>query len=83
MAVYKPSGIEKVVDFMINPVLQGILIMIIIGGIYFELQTPGIGFPILASAIAAVLYFSPLYLEGMAENLGDYSFWSWSRSARR
>jgi len=65
---YEPTGIEKMVDFMINPVLQGILIMIIIGGIYFELQTPGIGFPILASAIAAILYFSPLYLEGMAEN---------------
>ncbi|MGQ1910567.1 NfeD family protein [Marinifilum sp. RC60d5] len=65
---YEPSGIEKIVDFMINPVLQGILIMIIIGGIYFELQTPGIGFPILASVVAAVLYFSPLYLEGMAEN---------------
>ncbi|WP_438830177.1 NfeD family protein [Ancylomarina longa] len=53
---------------MINPILQGLLIMIIIGGIYFELQTPGIGFPILASAIAAILYFSPLYLEGLAEN---------------
>ncbi|MDQ1770710.1 nodulation protein NfeD [Labilibaculum sp. A4] len=65
---YEPTGIEKMIDFMINPILQGILIMIIIGGIYFELQTPGIGFPILASAIAAVLYFSPLYLEGMAEN---------------
>ena len=65
---YEPSGIEKIIDFMINPILQGILIMIIIGGIYFELQTPGIGFPILASAIAAILYFSPLYLEGMAEN---------------
>lgn len=65
---YEPSGIEKIVDFMINPVLQGILIMIIIGGIYFELQTPGIGFPIMASVIAAILYFSPLYLEGMAEN---------------
>ncbi len=65
---YEPTTIEQMVDFMINPVLQGILIMIIIGGIYFELQTPGIGFPILASAIAAVLYFSPLYLEGMAEN---------------
>ncbi|WP_372751313.1 nodulation protein NfeD [Labilibaculum sp.] len=68
LKTYQPSGIEKMIDFMINPVLQGILIMIIIGGIYFELQTPGIGFPILASAIAAVLYFSPLYLEGMAEN---------------
>ena len=65
---YEPTSIEKMVDFMINPVLQGILIMIIIGGIYFELQTPGIGFPILASVIAAILYFSPLYLQGMAEN---------------
>lgn len=65
---YEPTRIEKMVDFMINPVLQGILIMLIIGGIYFELQTPGIGFPILASVIAAVLYFSPLYLQGMAEN---------------
>jgi len=65
---YEASSIEKMVDFMINPVLQGILIMIIIGGIYFELQTPGIGFPILASIAAAILYFSPLYLEGMAEN---------------
>jgi membrane-bound serine protease (ClpP class) len=65
---YEASGIEKIVDIMINPILQGILIMIIIGGIYFELQSPGIGFPILASIIAAVLYFSPLYLEGMAEN---------------
>ncbi|RUT78583.1 nodulation protein NfeD [Ancylomarina longa] len=65
---YEPSSTERIVDFMINPILQGLLIMIIIGGIYFELQTPGIGFPILASAIAAILYFSPLYLEGLAEN---------------
>ncbi len=65
---YKASAIEQLVDLMINPILQGILIMVIMGGIYFELQTPGVGFPILASIIAAVLYFSPLYLEGMAAN---------------
>ncbi|NNF01202.1 MAG: nodulation protein NfeD, partial [Bacteroidia bacterium] len=38
------------------------------GGIYFELQTPGVGFPIIASAVCAILYFAPLYLEGLAEN---------------
>ena len=48
--------------------MQGILILIIIGGIYFELQTPGVGFPILASVVAAVLYFAPLYLDGLAAN---------------
>jgi membrane-bound serine protease (ClpP class) len=42
--------------------------MIIIGGIYFELQSPGIGFPISASGIAAILFFAPLYLNGLAEN---------------
>lgn len=62
------TGLDKVINFLMNPALQGILIMIVIGGIYFELQTPGLGFPIAASIIAAVLYFAPLYLEGIAEN---------------
>lgn len=62
------SGTEKVIRVFLNPVISGILILIIIGGLYFELQTPGVGFPILASIIAAVLYFIPYYLNGLAEN---------------
>ena len=65
---YKPSQLEKVMGILVSPYLQGILIMIIIGGIYFELQTPGVGFPIAAALLAAILYFAPLYLEGIAEN---------------
>jgi membrane-bound serine protease (ClpP class) len=65
---YQPSSLEKVMGILVSPYLQGILIMIIIGGIYFELQTPGIGFPIGAAIVAAILYFAPLYLEGLAEN---------------
>jgi len=65
---YNPSGMDKVIGFLINPMISGVLIMIIIGGIYFELQSPGIGFALAASIIAALLYFAPLYLEGMAEN---------------
>jgi membrane-bound serine protease (ClpP class) len=64
----KLTAIDKMIGLLINPFVSGILIMIIVGGIYFELQTPGIGFPITASIIAAVLYFAPLYLEGMAEH---------------
>ena len=48
--------------------ISGILIMIIVGGIYYELQSPGIGFPLGAAVFAAILYFAPLYLEGLAEN---------------
>ncbi len=62
------SPIDKIIGFLINPFVSGILIMIIIGGIYFELQTPGIGFPLAAALIAALLYFAPLYIEGLANN---------------
>ena len=65
---YNPSGMDKAIGFLINPMISGVLIMIIIGGIYFELQSPGIGFALGASILAALLYFAPLYLEGMAEN---------------
>jgi len=65
---YKLSALEKIIQFLINPYLQSLLIMLIIGGIYFELQTPGIGFPLALSVIAALLYFAPLYLEGLANH---------------
>jgi membrane-bound serine protease (ClpP class) len=65
---YNPSTMDKMIGLLINPMVSGVLIMIIIGGIYFELQSPGIGFALGASIVAALLYFAPLYLEGMAEN---------------
>jgi len=65
---YEVSSLESIIGMLVNPAVSGILIMIIIGGIYFELQSPGVGFPLLASVIAASLYFAPLYLEGLAEN---------------
>lgn len=59
---------DKIISWLISPAVSGILILVIFGGIYFELQSPGIGFPIAAALIAAVLYFAPLYLEGLAAN---------------
>jgi membrane-bound serine protease (ClpP class) len=65
---YEPSFIERIIGFLVSPVISGLLIMAIIGGIYFEMQTPGVGFPLGVAILAAVLYFAPLYLEGLAEN---------------
>ena len=65
---YVLTPLEKLIQFLISPYLQGLLIMLIIGGIYFELQTPGIGFPLAVSITAALLYFAPLYLEGLASH---------------
>ncbi len=68
MEKHQLSAADKIIGWLINPFVSGILIMIIIGGIYFELQTPGIGFPIAAAIFAALLYFAPLYLEGLANH---------------
>jgi len=65
---YKLSASEEVIAIFLNPFVSGILIMIILGGIYFELQTPGVGFPLAAAVIALILYFTPYYLNGLAEN---------------
>ncbi|MEO1652433.1 MAG: NfeD family protein [Bacteroidota bacterium] len=65
---FELSSIEKLISFFLNPYLSGILMLVILGGIYFELQTPGVGFPILAAAVAAVLYFIPYYMTGLAAN---------------
>jgi membrane-bound serine protease (ClpP class) len=65
---YEPTKLESFIGLLISPAIQGILIMLIVGGIYFELQSPGIGFPLGAAVLAAILYFAPLYLEGLAEN---------------
>jgi membrane-bound serine protease (ClpP class) len=63
-----PGIIEKIILFLLNPMVSGILIMLMIGGIYFEMQTPGVGFPLFAALIAAALYFAPHYLHGLAEH---------------
>ena len=68
IVIQRISLLDRIISLFLSPVLQGLLLMFIIGGIYFELQSPGIGFPSAIAILSAILYFSPLYLEGLAEN---------------
>lgn len=68
LMTFKPSFWDNLKGLLMSSVLQGILIMLIVGGIYFELQTPGVGFPLAVAITAAVLYFAPLYIDGLAAN---------------
>ena len=65
---FELGSAEGIISFFLNPVVSSILILLILGGLYFELQTPGIGFPIIASITALILYLVPYYLNGVAEN---------------
>jgi membrane-bound serine protease (ClpP class) len=64
---FKLGATEKIIAFFLNPFISGILILVILGGIYFELQTPGVGFPLFAAITALVLYLVPYYLNGLAD----------------
>lgn len=62
------SSTDRIIQFFINPFISGLLILAIIGGIYFEMQTPGVGFPGAIALAALILYLVPYYLNGLADN---------------
>ena len=65
---FELSRVEKIISLALNPFISSILILVIIAGIYFEMQTPGLGFAGLAALVALILYLVPYYLNGLAAN---------------
>ena len=68
VAAYHKTWVDYFIGFLVNPLVSGLLIMGIIAGIYFELQTPGLGLAGLLALVCASLFFAPLYLQGLADN---------------
>ena len=56
------TWLDKLIQILLNPLLRSIFMMMIIGGIFVEIRTPGIGLPLLTAVIGALLYFAPAYL---------------------
>ncbi|MGN0003618.1 MAG: nodulation protein NfeD [Sphingobacterium composti] len=68
ITAYQKTVVDHIIGFLVNPLISGLLIMGIIAGIYFELQTPGIGFAMVLAIVCAALFFAPLYLQGLADH---------------
>ncbi|CAN5887316.1 nodulation protein NfeD [soil metagenome] len=68
VVAFRLDPVNKVVSFFLNPLISGVLLMLILGGLYFELQTPGVGFPLAASVLAGILYLTPYYLTVLAQH---------------
>lgn len=60
------TWLDKLIQLLLNPFLQSIFMMMIIGGIFVEIRTPGIGLPLLTAVVGALLYFAPAYLGHLA-----------------
>lgn len=60
------TWLDRLIHLLLNPLLQSIFMMMIIGGIFVEIRTPGIGLPLVTAIVGALLYFAPLYVEHLA-----------------
>ena len=54
--------LDKLIQLLLNPLLRSIFMMMIVGGIFVEIRTPGIGLPLLTAIVGALFYFAPAYL---------------------
>ena len=56
------TWLDKLIQFLLNPLLRSIFMMMIVGGIFVEIRTPGIGLPLITAVFGALLYFAPAYI---------------------
>ena len=63
-----PTSTDNVIGFFVRPVVSSLLLALIVIGIVLEFKTPGVDLFVIISLVAAVLYFLPLYYEGLAAN---------------
>lgn len=61
---YKPSTTDTILGFLSSAAVRAILIALVLGGIYMEMHTPGLGFAAAVASVAAVLFFLPLVVSG-------------------
>ena len=62
------SRAERVLRFLGSPAVASLLLMMMMGGLYFEIQTPGVGFAGAVALVGAGLFFAPHYLLGLVES---------------
>ena len=65
---HRASTLERALRFFSSPVLQSLLMLMMMGGLYFELQTPGVGFPGAIAAVGAAMFFAPHYMIGLVQS---------------
>jgi len=68
VVMHEAMQLETILRFFGSPAVQSILLLLMLGGLYFELQTPGMGFPSGIALLGALLFFAPSYALGLVES---------------
>ena len=61
---YQSTFTDNLLGFLSGAGVRAILVMLILGGIYMEMHTPGLGFAAATAVVAAILYFLPMLVTG-------------------
>lgn len=61
---YESTLVDDIMGFLANAGVRAFLVMLILGGIYMEMHTPGLGFAAAVACVATVLYFLPMFVGG-------------------
>lgn len=64
VSYYESTLTDDIMGFLANAAVRAILVMLILGGIYMEMHTPGLSFAAAVAAVATVLYFLPMFVGG-------------------
>lgn len=64
VSYYQSTLTDDILGFLSSAAVRAVLIMLILGGIYMEMHTPGLGFAAAVATVAAVLYFLPMVVAG-------------------
>ncbi len=62
--MYEPSFTDVLMGFFASAAVRAVLIMLILGGLYMEMHTAGLGFAGAVASVATVLYFMPMVVTG-------------------
>jgi membrane-bound serine protease (ClpP class) len=68
VVAHAASRTERLLRFLGTPVVASLLLLMMMGGLYFELQSPGFGFAGGIALLGAFLFFAPHYLLGLVES---------------
>jgi len=62
---HRATTAERVLRFFGSPIMASLLMIMMLGGLYAEMRTPGIGVAGMMAAFGAAMFFAPHYLLGL------------------
>lgn len=64
---HTPSAVDTIISWLVHPAVSSFLLLLIFIGVVLELKVPGLGFPIGMAFVCSILFFTPHYVEGLAD----------------